>query len=236
MKNINFIQKCLFFDIETTIRYSTFAEFQEKEPEISHIWLDKCKTHPNYKDEPELMYETYGSLYPEYSKIICISYGYFDIVNSKWKVESLNDANMSEKELLLQFGKLCNTQFLNHILAGYNITKFDLPFVYRRMLINNILPPTQFDVLDKKPWDVIMFDLCRSWTDYYNSSGLINFDLVCQLMGVPSSKEGGIKGENVKEFYYNGKIDEITDYCIRDVQASIKLALKLSTEKLQEPI
>ena len=236
MKNIAFIHKCLFVDVETVVKYSTFSELRENEPEIAEIWLNKCKMNNSYKEEPELMYEMYGSLYPEFARIVCISYGYYDIVNSKWKVESLNDANMSEKEMLYQFGKICNTQFLNHILGGYNITRFDLPFIYRRMLTNKILPPSMFDVTDKKPWEVIMLDLYKVWSDFNTLNGMCNFDLVCHLMGVPSPKQGEVKGENVKEYYYKGKINEITEYCMRDVQASIRLALSLTIEKLEEPI
>jgi predicted PolB exonuclease-like 3'-5' exonuclease len=236
MQTLNYVQNCLFFDIETTVRHNTFAEYQENESEVANIWLDKCKMNDAYKNEPESMLEKYGSLYPEYGKIICISYGYFDVDTKKWKVESLNDSTMSEKEMLMEFGKLCNTKFHKHILSGYNIKRFDIPYVYRRMLANHILPPSHFDVIDKKPWEIAAYDLYRVWTDAYTINGMCNFDVVCQLMGVPSPKQGEVKGESVKEFYYDGKIDEITEYCRRDVQASIRLALSWTIEKLTEPV
>jgi predicted PolB exonuclease-like 3'-5' exonuclease len=235
MHNISFVHNCLFFDIETVRKYKSFEELKDNEPQIAEIWLDKCQHNENYKNEPELMYEKYASLYPEYSKIVCISYGYYDSVTSKWKIEHLNDEQITEKELLFEFGKLCNTKFHKSILAGYNIRRFDIPFVYRRMLVNNILPPTQFDSSEKKPWEIINLDLYKVWSDYNTLNGMSNFDLVCHIMGVPSPKQGEVKGDSVGEYYYNGKIQEITEYCKKDVQASIKLALSLSTEKLEEP-
>ena len=61
---------------------------------------------------------------------------------------------------------------------------------------------------------------------------MCNFELVCTLMGVPSSKGGSVKGKYVSTAYYEGRIKEISEYCERDVEASIKLAIEISAEKL----
>jgi predicted PolB exonuclease-like 3'-5' exonuclease len=234
MYTLNFIQKCLFFDIETTSRFKTFEEFRINEYEISKIWTDKCLEHAKYKDNPEKSYEESASLYPEYGKVVCISYGYFCTTDNKWKVESLSDNNSNECNLLKSFAKIINTRFYHHILAGFNIKKFDVPFLYRRMLVHKILPPTQFDTWDKKPWDIISLDLYRVWSELYTINSMCSFDLICHLMGVESPKNGNVRGSNVGEFYFNGNIDDIVKYCRKDVQASIKLAMNLAHEKLDE--
>jgi uncharacterized protein YprB with RNaseH-like and TPR domain len=121
-------------------------------------------------------------------------------------------------------------------LAGFNIKKFDVPFVYRRMLTHKILPPIQFDTWDKKPWEIISLDLLRVWSELNTINGMCTFDLVCNLMGVESPKSGEVKGSNVKENYFEGNIEELVKYCRKDVQASIRLAMAFAHEKLVEII
>lgn len=234
MYNLNYLQKCLFFDIETTPRYKTFEEFRDSEQAISDIWVEKCLEQDKYKDNPEKSYENHASLYPEFGKIVCISYGYFCTKDNKWKVESLDDKNSDEVTLLKSFAALINSKFSHHILAGFNIKKFDVPFVYRRMLVHKILPPIQFDNWDKKPWEIVSLDLYRVWSEINTINSMCSFDLVCHLMGVESPKNGDVKGSNVKEYYFNGSIDDIVKYCRKDVQASIRLAMSFTHEKLVE--
>lgn len=236
MYNLNYIQKCLFFDIETTSRYKTFNEFKINEYYISKIWEEKCLDQDKYKDNPEKSYELYASLYPEYGKIVCISYGYYCTTDNKWKVESLDDNNSDEETLLKSFALKINTLFTHHILAGFNIKKFDVPFLYRRMLVHKILPPFQFDTWNKKPWEIIYLDLYRVWSELYTINSMCSFDLICHLMKLESPKNGDVNGSNINEFYFNGDIDSIVKYCRKDVQASIKLAISLTHEKLVDII
>ena len=234
MYNLNYLQKCIFFDIETTSRYNTFDEFKSNEYELSKIWIEKCLENEKYKDKPEQSYEDSACFYPEYGKVICIAYGYFCDTDKKWKVESIDDSNSSEGDLLKEFSKIINTKFTHSILAGFNIKKFDVPYLYRRMLAHKILPPIQFDNWDKKPWEITSLDLLRVWSELNTINGMCTFDTVCYLMGVDSPKNGEVKGSNVKESYFKGNIKEVVKYCRRDVQASIRLAMAFAHEKLTE--
>lgn len=234
MYNLNYLQKCLFFDIETTSRYQSFDDFKTNETEISEIWVQKCLENDRYKDNPEKCYEENSCFFPEYGKIICISYGYFCNKDNKWKVESIDDKDSNEETLLKSFARIINKKFRNHVLAGFNIKKFDTPFVYRRMLIHRILPPSQFDIWDKKPWEIHSLDLYRVWSEQNTINNMCNFDLICNLMGVESPKCGEVNGSKVKENYYNGNIDGIVKYCRKDVKASIKLAMCFASEMLNE--
>jgi DNA polymerase elongation subunit (family B) len=236
MYNIAYLKNCLFFDIETVGRCETFEQCEKQEPVVADIWLEKGSMMEKFKSDPKGFYETNAGLYPEYGKIICISFGYWDASEKKWKIETLDESNMTEREILFEFGKRLNTDFINHVISGYNIKNFDIPYVYRRMLTHKILPPPQIDNGEKKPWEVKAYDLYRAWTESSGIVGMCNFEMVCTLMGVPSSKGGSVKGKYVSKAYYEGRIQEISEYCERDVEASIKLAIELSVEKLQEPI
>lgn len=236
MQDVNFIKKCLFFDIETVGRYQTFQEFSENEPEISKIWIEKASTLEKFKHDPEKSYEQFSGLYPEYGKIVTIAFGYWDPIHEKWAVEHLDTEECTERELLWKFACRINKDFSNHILCGFNIKNFDMPYVFRRCLVNKILPPPAFDMCDKKPWEIRAYDLFRVWSEGTTLYGLTNFDLVCTLMGVPSPKDGSVVGSTVSENYFKGNISEISVYCRKDVSASIKLAIAFTPEKLEEPL
>ncbi len=235
MHNLSYLKKCLFFDIETVGRYENFDDFSKNEPEISKIWLEKASNHDRYKDDPEGSYEKFAGLHPEYGKIVCISIGYWDPVDEKWKIEHFDDENSSEKELLWEFCRRVNKDFDAFVPTGFNIKNFDIPYIYRRLLVNHILPPFNFDLCDKKPWEIKCYDLYKTWSDNNSIYGMCNFDLVCNLMGVPSPKQGNVIGASVSKEYYMGNIKEISLYCRRDVHASIKLAVSFAPEKLEDP-
>jgi 3'-5' exonuclease len=236
MYNLNYLQNCLFFDIETTSRYNSFQEFKENEYELSKIWIEKSLEHEKYKDNPEKSYEDNASFYPEYAKVICIAYGYFCNQEKKWKIESISDFNSNEESILKEFARIINTKFTHHILAGFNIKKFDVPFLYRRMLAHRILPPIQFDNWNKKPWEIISLDLFRVWSELNTINGMCSLDTLCTIMKIESPKNGEVQGSNVKENYFKGNIEEIVKYCRKDIQASIRLAMSFAHEKLTEPI
>lgn len=236
MYNVAYIKNCLFFDIETISGYENFETCLKENPIVANIWLEKASQSERYKSNPEGFYNTHSGLYPEYAKIVTISFGYWDSSDNKWKIEHLDIKDISERDMLYEFARRLNTDFRNHIIAGFNIKNFDMPFVYRRMIVNKIMPPTHFNNFEKKPWEVKGYDLYRVWLDSNALSGMCNFELICNLMGVPSSKEGEVKGKDVTNAYYSGKIDQISEYCRRDVQASIKLAMAFSLEKLEEAL
>jgi hypothetical protein len=51
------------------------------------------------------------------------------------------------------FNNLLNTHFNQpqHVLCGHNAKEFDIPFIARRMIINQIVIPNKFIL---KPWEI----------------------------------------------------------------------------------
>ena len=55
-----------------------------------------------------------------------------------------------------------------------------------------------------------------------------SLDLMCTCMDVPSPKEGEVTGAKVHDAYWNkGMLNEIAEYCERDVQVLIDVVQKL---------
>jgi DNA polymerase elongation subunit (family B) len=237
MKTAIALRSCTFFDIETATRYRSFEEFKYNEPKLADIWLSKAEENEKYKDSPEESYLKNASLYAEYGMVVSICVGYYDVKTEGFLISELSIKNYEnrfeeERTILKKFNSVMSGSFKDRTLAGFNIKGFDVPYIYKRTLINKILPSIKLDIGEKKPWELQIYDLMNEWHATSNVKGMTNFDLICTLMGVKSPKEGEVKGENVNENFHNGNINQIIEYCKRDVDSTIKLALSLSVEEL----
>jgi hypothetical protein len=101
----------------------------------------------------------------------------------------------------------------------------------KRMLIQNILPPSILPSYDTKPWEVKAIDTKEVWQfGAYTAIG--SLDLLCACMDVPSPKEGEVTGSKVHDAYWNkNMLKEITEYCERDVQVLVDVIQKLKSLK-----
>ena len=120
---------------------------------------------------------------------------------------------------------------LDFWLCGHNLKNFDIPMLAKRMLIQNILPPSILPSYDTKPWEVKAIDTKEVWQfGAYTAIG--SLDLLCACMDVPSPKEGEVTGSKVHDAYWNkNMLKEIAEYCERDVQVLVDVIQKLKSLK-----
>jgi uncharacterized protein YprB with RNaseH-like and TPR domain len=115
---------------------------------------------------------------------------------------------------LKDFNNLLGNHFNQpqHILCGHNAKEFDIPFLARRMIINQIALPDKLNLFGKKPWEIPHLDTLELWKfgDYKHYTSL---KLMCKVLGIPSPK-GDIDGSQVGHVFYVDKdIDRIVAYC-----------------------
>lgn len=135
------------------------------------------------------------------------------------KVKSF--AGDDEIQLLNDFAEMMEKQ-PQYYLCGHNIKEFDIPFLCRRMLVNGITIPLSMNVAGKKPWETTFIDTLELWRfgDYKNYTSL---RLLTAIFGIPTPKDD-IDGSMVADVYYNEKnIKRISNYCEKDVVATIRL-------------
>jgi uncharacterized protein YprB with RNaseH-like and TPR domain len=223
--NLNHI---LFLDIETVPEE---AHFHSLDDEMKTLWEHKTQYQRKDDFSPEEFYDRAG-IWAEFGKIVCVSVGYFvvkgDIRN--FRVTSLFG---DEKKILRDFNNLLNNHFnqAQHILCGHNAKEFDIPFLARRMIINQIPIPNKLNLFGKKPWEIPHLDTLELWKfgDYKHFTSL---KLMCKVLGIPSSK-GDIDGSQVGHVYYVEKdIDRIVTYCEKDTIAVAQIFLRLRREDL----
>lgn len=130
----------------------------------------------------------------------------------------------SEEEILSRFWE--NIKSFNGLFISFNGISFDVPFISKRSMKHRITPSnTKF--LDtykfqKRPH----FDV-KSVISDFNNWVAPTLKLTCDLLDVPSPKGGGVEAKNVAQAFHNGRIDEIADYCEKDVKATFECYKKM---------
>ena len=108
----------------------------------------------------------------------------------------------------------------------YNGMGFDIPFLIVRAAhygieINNWNFKDLRRFSYKSHIDLMMF-LCN-----WNSYNAVSMDIACRSFGIPSPKEGEVKGDTVSKAFEKGNIDAVNEYVMRDVEATHQLYDKL---------
>ena len=229
LRSINF-NSLAFIDIETVRGKKTLGP---KKGDLFKSWEYKMrKTLDNPTDkELRATYIDKAALYAEFGKIVCITVGLPH--GGNFVVKSFYGDD--EKTIIQDFYKLMSKMLKrsDYIICGHSVLGFDLPFIFRRALINGVEIPRKMDFTWEKPWNLTerVFDIKDFWTSTgWYSSSLLN---ITHAMGLPSPKSN-IDGSMVSDAYYNGKLEEVAQYCEKDVFAVYQIAQKLWNIKVSE--
>ena len=131
---------------------------------------------------------------------------------------------LDEAELLNQFWELAKRY--EHIVT-FNGRGFDVPFIYLRSALLNV-PITRKDWLGYRYQVEPHCDLAEQLT-FYGVSGRegaarrFNLDFYCKAFGIESPKSHGVTGSDVTTMLAERRFKEIAEYCLRDVEATLKL-------------
>jgi len=219
------LQNLMVLDIETVPQYRNHDELPEH---MQKLWDQK--TQYNRKDETAEEFYGRAGIWAEFGKIICISVGIFTKgKNNGLRVKSYYSHD--EKELLIKFGDLLNSQPASLILCAHNGKEFDFPYICRRMLVNGLKIPVQLELSGKKPWEINHLDTMELWKfgDYKSYTSL---NLLTAIFSIPTPKDD-IDGSMVGQVYWvNNDLERISTYCQKDVVATAQLIRKYRGEDL----
>ena len=225
--NLNISLFNLFLiDIETV---PCFQRFELLSDDYKILWADKISKTVPENLSPEDSYLLRAGILAEFGKIVCISAGYFyQNTNNETCIKVKSIYGDDEKEILHNFIQIVNSfHRLNKgfQFAGHNIKEFDIPYICRRMLINNIPLPSYLQIHGAKPWEIEMVDTLQWWKfgDYKN---YISLNLLANVLNIPTSK-GDMDGSKVREVYYEEKnLERISTYCEKDVIVAANVILR----------
>jgi DNA polymerase elongation subunit (family B) len=128
-----------------------------------------------------------------------------------------------EREMLEAFWKTVAGQSR---LVTYNGRSFDLPYLMIRSAMlgvapsRNVLGGTRFAVDPH-------CDLQEVLTFFGATRSTYSLDYWCRRFGITSPKEDGLDGSLVQTYYDSGRLEEIVQYCCRDVRATAELFTRL---------
>ena len=224
MQNIR-LENMLLIDIETVSEHPTFNGMND---DWKQLWEEKVQRQLPENVTAEEFYPQRAAVMAEFSKVVCISVGYFkkDGKDVHLRVKSFYADD--EKILLQDFIAALQKMESNNnkwSFTGHNIKEFDIPFICRRLLINGLHIPPFLDFQNMKPWETNMIDTFQYWRfgDYKHYTSL---KLLAAALNVPSPKDD-IDGSMVGDVYWKEKnLERIVTYCQKDVVTTANIVLR----------
>ena len=174
----------------------------DEEKLASRQWAE-YKARKNITDDQD------AALHPAFSKVVCVcAFNRKD--GSKLAVCDTDESRVLAETSQFIAGKTT-------ILGGHNIKGYDIPMLGNRCLANKLLVPDCLRVAGKKPWDIPHVDTVDLLK--FGGGPYISLDDICLMLGVPSPKEGEVNALGVWQAYKDDKLDQISTYCGKDVNA-----------------
>jgi DNA polymerase elongation subunit (family B) len=224
MQNIR-LENLLLIDIETV---SEFPAFNGLNDDWKKLWEEKVQRQLPESVTAEEFYPQRAAVMAEFSKVVCISVGYFKKDGKDIHLRVKSFYGDDEKILLQDFIAALQKMEANNnkwSFTGHNIKEFDIPFICRRLLIKGISIPPFLDFQNMKPWETNMIDTFQYWRfgDYKHFTSL---KLLAAALNVPSPKDD-IDGSMVGDVYWKEKnLERIVTYCQKDVVTTANIVLR----------
>ena len=142
--------------------------------------------------------------------------------NNNIKVWSIGDSKDSEKELILRF--FAGIEKYKPTLVSWNGAGFDLPVLHYRAMLHKISAPTYWDQGERNSqvkWNNYISRYHQKHIDVmdlvalYQARAFAPLNQVALLLGFPGKM--GMSGAKVSDYFQDGKIDDIRNYCESDV-------------------
>jgi 3'-5' exonuclease len=223
-------EELFYFDCEWVPVSESLLDLQMDHPllynaflhQINKWNLERFKENEPLKT-PEDWWVEKSHFYPEFCKIICVSYGFF----KEGIFETRSVYGDDEKKLLTGLPKIFDgVAKVGWTICGAAITRYDMPWLSKRMMTNGIKPPKSLNVYGVKPWDVKVYDIMEVWGQGCKMESFTPLEMICNSLGIEDSKKD-LSGEKVAEAYWNGEIERIKNYCEEDVKVTMKCAERL---------
>jgi len=177
------IYDMLFFNIKSVLEYPTLEDLEKEDKELYQRWLYLAKTKYNDKYPPDTkaltVYEQNAVYYPEFSKILAITYATLYLQDGNIKREFKKICNEDERLVIETF--MAELQILSSAatksnppyfppLCGHNIISHDIPLLMKRFILLSSKFETSQHVplilkrcLNIKPWESGIVDTVNVW-------------------------------------------------------------------------
>jgi len=212
--------KKLYFDIETLPANEGSKEILEllfkKKQEKS---AKKKKKKAGCEEVCDIDADDFDSFFRKtsfdgaFGRVLCIAYAIND-----GELEVICNPD-DEKKTLKEFWEIAKDVDL---FIGHNIMDFDLRFLCQRSAILGVKPTRDLSFARYRHDPI--FDTMKEWSKWGDPKNCSSLEHIALAMGIPSPKDD-IDGSQVYDFFMDGKVKDICDYCKKDV-ATTRLVYK----------
>ncbi|MBI2855840.1 MAG: ribonuclease H-like domain-containing protein [Chloroflexi bacterium] len=109
------------------------------------------------------------------------------------------------------------------LFVGFNVLDFDLKFIVQRSIILGVRPG--MDISFNRFRNDQVYDVMVEWD--MGGRERISLDNLARAMVIESPK-GDIDGSQVYDYFLAGRLQEIYDYCLRDVRATAEIYRRMN--------
>lgn len=166
-----------------------------------------------------------GEKFPKhpFHKIVCIGAIIAERTANGWEITSRgapHSGQRSEAELIRSFVRRIGE--LQPTLVTFNGNGFDLPVLRYRALVHRISAPGLMAMPYFNRYSAQSVDLCDVLASYGSAKATLNE--ISRTLGF-SGKASGIDGSNVAKLHAEGRVEEISAYCLEDVTNTYRIWL-----------
>ena len=228
------IENLFLIDIETVSEEKTYDLLNDN---WKQLWTEKIHKALPENITAEEYYPLRAGIMAEFAKLVCISFGHFRTLNNLLQLRIKSFYSFNEKDILENFIKtLYHLHAINNqwCFTGHNIKEFDVPFLCRRMIVNNLSIPPFMDFQNMKQWETPVTDTLHLWRfgDYKHYTSL---KLLAATLGITSPKDD-IDGSMVGHVFWEEKnLERIAAYCQKDVVTVANVMLRFKNLPLLLP-
>lgn len=117
------------------------------------------------------------------------------------------------------------------LFVGFNILDFDLLFLCQRSVIKQIKPSV--DICFARFRSQPIYDVMWEFTHWRYG---ISLDNLAKAFALESSKQDGIEGGCVYDYFLDNRHQEIADYCLRDVDLTRLIYYRMKFLDYSQPL
>lgn len=266
--NKSSIYEMLFFNVKAVLEHPTLEDLEAKNKPLFERWSYLSKT--KYKQEivtptktPKIItnvdkqlqliqnkvYQENAPYYPEFSKIVAITYASLYVKNGEVKRFFKKIATGDEfqtiqifMDVLTQISREAtqSTPLFFPILCGYNIISNDIPLLIKRFMIHRNkfeidkqLPLLLKKSLSIKPWESGIIDIVNVWK--FNGFDYTPLMLIADYLGLKKTTELLPLDELSKYYWdnYEKNSEETIEYVALQSATQTNLVIQLINELRQ---
>lgn len=204
----------LSFDIETIPQRKPLTDIQREalDKKLDRYFWNKTPTEQDRAEAERMLMATN----PFLGEIVCIG---LMKTNDVGQYDHLSIYG-TEEDILTRFWKTIRN--FKGLFISFNGLNFDVPFILKRSMVIKIGSTNNNFLNTKRFLRWPHFDVMQVLADY-NPGNYSTLKLACESLGIESPKEGDIVAATVAQAFEDGRIEEIAEYCLKDVVATYHL-------------